>query len=181
MPDFDSAAALSRSGPESLSALLATGTPPAGLWRPDEMAAIFSHQMAAPLLVDLGNYLPPSARQLEPLTTPQGAPLLSFADLIHHPNPPIELLALIKDFSKTNASHPENGLPKEIAAVLYYAAIGSALLRLKARISRLSDAELRRGLCWAGEQPWLDPQTRLLMAQALTALGAAQAPDAPAL
>ena len=83
------------------------------------------------------------------------------------PQPPLELLELVKDFAKANADHPENGLPKEIAAVLYYGCIAAALVRLKARISKLSDAELRRGLGWAVEQPWVDEETRQLLARAV--------------
>jgi hypothetical protein len=178
MPGFDSAVALSLSGPEPLAALLAAGEAPAGLWRPDEMAAIFEHQMAAPLVVDLRGLAPPVARRLEALAGGQGAPAQSFADLLRQQNPPLELLELVKDFAKTNADHPENGLPREIAAVLYYACIAAALLRLKARISKLSDADLGRGLRWAVEQPWLDEETRHLLARALAGLTPAGAPDA---
>ena len=43
-------------------------------------------------------------------------------------------------------------LPGEVASVLYYASIASALARLGRRITRLPDADLRRGLLWAREQ-----------------------------
>ncbi|MGA2662405.1 MAG: hypothetical protein ABSH34_33410 [Verrucomicrobiota bacterium] len=178
MPDFDSAVALSLSGPEPLAALLATGELPAGLWRQEEMAAIFRHQMAAPLAVDLGGLAPPAARRLEALAAAQGAPAQSFADLLRHQSPPLELLEMVKDFAKTNADHPENGLPKEIAAVLYYACIAAALLRLKARISKLSDADLGRGLRWAAEQPWPDEETKQLLARALAGIMPAGAREA---
>jgi hypothetical protein len=181
MPEFDSAAALSRSGPEPLAALLAAGEPPGGLWRPEEMAAIFRHQMAAPLLADLEGSAPPAARPLEALAAGQDGLPRSFADLLRHPSPRLELLELVKDFAKANADHPENGLPKEIAAVLYYACIAAALLRLKARISKLSDADLRRGLSWAAEQPWLDEETKQLLARALAAMTPAAARDASGL
>jgi hypothetical protein len=158
MPDFDSVSALSQSGPEPLAELLGAGESPSGLWQPEEMGAIFRHQMAAPLLADLGGLAPP------------GAPFQSFADLLRHSSPPIALLELVKNFAKSNAEHPESGLPKEIAAVLYYACIAAALLRLEARISKLPDADLARGLRWAGEQTWLDEETRQLLAGGLAAI-----------
>jgi hypothetical protein len=178
MADFDSAVALSVSGPEPLAALLAAGEPPAGLWRPEEMAAIFEHQMAAPLLADLGGLAPPAARRLEALAAAQGAPVRSFADLLRDQSPPLELLEMVKDFAKANADHPENSLPKEIAAVLYYACIAAARLRLKARISKLPDADLGRGLRWAAQQPWLDEETRQLLVRALEGITPAGAQDA---
>jgi hypothetical protein len=179
MAEFDSAAALSLSGPGPLAELLAAGEPPAGLWRPEEMAAIFRHQMAAVLLVDLGGVAPP-VEDLPPeggVPAAQGAPCRSFADLLRHPSPPLGLLELVKDFAKANADHPENGLPKEIAAVLYYGCIAAALVRLMARISTLSDAELGRGLRWAVEQPWVDEETKQLLARALAGMTRAEAPD----
>jgi hypothetical protein len=181
MPDFNSATKLSLSGPEPLAALLAAGEAPSGLWRPEEMAAIFRHQMAALLEADLGGLTPPAARRLEAMAAAQGAPARSFADLLRHPSPPLELLEMVKDFAKTNADHPENGLPKEIAAVLYYACIAAALLRLKARISKLPDADLGRGLRWAAAQPWLDEETKQLLARALAGITGAEARDASGL
>ena len=170
MADFDSAVALSQSGPEPLAALLAEGGRPSGLWQPEELGAIFRHQMAAPLLADLG--APAGV---------QDAPRQSFADLLRHPSPPLALIEQVKDFAKTNAEHPEDGLPREIAAVLYYACIAAALLRLGARISKLPDADLGRGLRWAAEQPWLDEPTRQLLAGALAAVPPAGAPGAAGL
>lgn len=155
MADFNSAAALGASGPKPLATLLAAGDESAGLWSPEEMAAIFRHQMAAPLAVDLAE--PPAGE----------APAQSFSELLRQTRPAVALLEVVKDFAKTNADHPESGLPKEVAAVLYYACIGAALVRLGTRISKLTDAELRRGLGWAAGQPWVDEETRRLLAEAL--------------
>ena len=94
------------------------------------------------------------------LSEAQGLLLKSFADLFHHPAPPIELLELVKDFAKANLDHPESGLPGEIAAALYYTSIAAALVRLDARISQLPDADLQRGLRWTMEQAWLDEKTK---------------------
>jgi hypothetical protein len=167
MSDFDSAAALGKSPPKSLAAFLAAGAERARLWRPEELSAIFRHQMSSPILVDLGGFDPATAGRLRTLSDAQSLLLKSFSDLFHHPVPPLELLTLTKDFGKANMDHPESSLPQEVAAALYYASIATAVVRLDTRISQLQDAELRRGLLWAKDQPWVDGQTREIFVEAL--------------
>ena len=167
MSDFDSSAAVFKSRAQKLASLLATGEERTKLWRADELAAIFRHQMASPVLVDLGTFDPQTATRIRLQSEAQGLLLKSFADLFHHPSPPIELLELIKDFAKANLDHPGSGLPDEIATTLYYASIATALVRLNTRISQLPDADLQSGLRWAMEQAWLDTLTRKLLLQAL--------------
>ncbi|HEX3718876.1 MAG TPA: hypothetical protein VH595_12985 [Verrucomicrobiae bacterium] len=179
MSDFDSAGALSKSAPKSLAALMAEGAERAGLWRPDELGAIFRHQLSAPILVDLGGLDSATAARLKLLAEAQSLLLKSFSDLLLHPAPPVELLSLTKDFAKANMDHPESSLPKEVAAVLYYASISAALVRRGERISQLKDAELERGLRWAKDQPWVDKQIQQLLVQALNKMpGAGTGSDA---
>jgi len=170
MSDFDSSEAVFKSRAKKLAALLATGEENARLWRPDELAAIFRHQMSAPMLVDLRGFDLRIATRLRTTSEAQGLLLKSFADLFHHPAPLVELLELVKDFAKANLDHPESGLPGEIAAALYYTSIAAALVQLDTRISQLPDADLQRGLSWTREQPWLDERTRQLAAKALEKL-----------
>ena len=173
MSEFDSAGTLSKSPPKSLAAFLAAREERARLWRPEELGAIFRHQMAAPILVDLGGFDPATAARLKTLTHAQSLLLTSFLDLFLHPVPPIELLTLTKDFAKGNMEHPDSSLPNEVAAVLYYLSIATAFLRLDRRISQLSDAELKRGLVWAKEQPWVETPIRQLFDEALQKLAQA--------
>ena len=174
MSDFDSSAAVFKSRAKKLATLMATGEERAKLWRPDELAAIFRHQMSAPMLVDLGTFDLRTATRLRTLSEAQGLLLKSFADLFHHPAPLIELLELVKDFAKANMDHPESGLPDEIATMLYYTSIAAALVRLDARISQLPDADLLRGLRWTMEQAWLDEKTKELLAKALEKISGGQ-------
>jgi hypothetical protein len=167
MSEPDSSAAVFKSRANKLAALMATGEERARLWRADELAAIFRHQLSAPVLVDLGTFDPRTATRLRTISEAQGLLLKSFDDLFHHPAPPIELLVLVKDFARANLDHPESGLPGEIAAALYYTSIAAALVRLDARISQLPDADLQRGLRSTLEQAWLDEKTKGLLASAL--------------
>src|SRR5271170_918236 len=167
MSEFDSAGTLFKSAPKSLAAFLAAGEERARLWQPEELGAIFRHQMSAPILVDLGGFDPATAARLKTLSEAQSLLLSSFSDLFLHPVPPLELLSLTKDFAKANMDHPESSLPQEVAVALYYASIATAIVRLDARISQLKDAELQRGLLWAKDQPWVDDQTREIVIEAL--------------
>src|SRR5580658_6096234 len=170
MPEFDSAGTLSKSPPKSLAAFLAAGEERARLWRPEELGAIFRHQMSAPILVDLGGFDHATAARLKTLSTAQSLLLTSFLDLFLHPVPPIELLTLTKDFAKGNMEHPDSSLPNEVAAVLYYVSIAAAYLRLDRKISQLSDAELKRGLLWSKSRPWVEAPLQNLLDETLQKL-----------
>lgn len=179
MSEFDSSAAMSKSRAKALAALMATSEERARLWRPEDLAAMFRHQMSAPMLLDLGGFDDRTAKKLRTLSDAHGLLLKSFGDLFHHPSPPVELLELIKNFAKANLDHPESGLPGEIASVLYYASIASALVHLDSRISQLPNADLERGLRSVAGQPWLDEKTKALLAEALKKLsGGGEAPNA---
>ncbi len=54
MSEFDSSEAVFKSRAKKLASLLAAGEEGLRLWQPEELAAIFRHQMAAPIIVDLG-------------------------------------------------------------------------------------------------------------------------------
>jgi hypothetical protein len=173
-PEFDSLGAVAKSRAKELAALLATGEERARLWRPDELAAIFRHQVSSPMLVDLGGFDPGTAARVKHVSDAQGLLLKSFGDLFHHPSPPKELLELVKDFAKANLDHPESGLPSEIASALYYTSIASALVHRDKRITSLSDTDLQRGLSLTRDQAWLDDATKALLTQALEKISASQ-------
>jgi hypothetical protein len=173
MSEFDSAGTLFKSAPKSLAAFLAAGEERARLWQPEELGAIFRHQMSAPILVDLGGFDPATAARLRTLSEAQSLLLKSFLDLFLHPVPPIELLTLTKDFAKGNMEHPDSSLPNEVAAVLYYVSIAAAYLRLDRKISQLSDAELKRGLLWSKSRPWVEAPIQNLLDETLQKLARA--------
>jgi hypothetical protein len=174
MSEFDSSAAVNESRAKKLASLMASGGERSRLWRTEELAAIFRHQMSAPMVVDLGIFDERTATRLRTLSEAQGLLLKSFGDLFHHPAPLIELLEMVKDFAKANVDHPESGLPGEIATALYYTSIAAALVRLDTRITQLSDAHLLAGLRGTLEQTWLDEPTRGLLAQALAKVAGSQ-------
>jgi hypothetical protein len=172
MSEPDSSAALLKSRADKLAALMATGEERGKLWRADELAAMFRHQLSAPIMVDLGGFDDRAASQLRTLGEAQGLLLRSFSDLFQHPAPAKKLLELVKDFAKANLDHPESGLPAEIASALYYTSIAAALVHLDTRITKLSDADLQNGIRWALQQAWLDDRTKSLLEEAAKKLAA---------
>lgn len=170
MPEPDYSAATFARSPNSLAALMNSGTGNERLWREDELAAIFRHQLSAPVFVDLGRMPSGAAIRLQKLSEAQGLLLKSFSELFHHPSPPLELLELTKDFAKANMNHPGSALPQEVAAALYYTSIAAAAVRLNATISKLHRAALRKGYGWTKSQAWIDDPTKALIGEAIAKL-----------
>jgi len=136
-------------------------------WSADELRVILKHQLQSPAQFDLGNM--PAIRRdgLRMLSQAEGLLLKSFADLLHHPRPPIELLEELRKFAKANIAHPNGALPVPICHVLYYGSIVAARIRCGRQISQLTDAELRDGLEKLLRQSWLDQPTRALLSEGL--------------
>jgi hypothetical protein len=100
------------------------------------------------------------------------APPGTFGELFQHERPPLELLRLAKDFAKAAQANPGSAIPKEVAWVLYYLSIATALVRLRQRITHLSDVELRQGFDWVLAQSWVaDPSRALAEAGRMTLAG----------
>jgi RNA polymerase sigma-70 factor (ECF subfamily) len=143
----------SRTDPLALSRLLELPRPPA------DSAALLQRGLTGPLPVDV--------TCLDAVQVPT-----SFAELLHHPNPPAGLLDLAKTFAKENRDDPESPWPREVSTLLYYASIAAALARCGRRITRHDDNTLRQGFEWGCAQPWVDEPTRDLLHAALRALDA---------
>lgn len=149
---------LKRTSPQQLARLFTLKTESAGEWRQAELGAILRHQLASPM-----------APELCPSSQAHGK-ALTYADLLWHPSPPVHLLRLLKEFAKSHCGHPLSAIPTEVMTVLYYASIVAARLHAGVRISQLTDSELRRGIEWIVDQPWIDDATRCLLIQAMAGL-----------
>jgi len=133
------------------------------LWESEDLAAIFQHQLSAPVDFDVGGTNATLTQRIRTLGSMQGPLIESFRDLLHHPCPPIELLEMTKRFAKACRNRPGGPLPDEIATVLYLLSIVVAMIRCGKRISKLDNQGLRYGLDWALGQTWLDEPTRKLL------------------
>jgi hypothetical protein len=158
---------LDNTDPGRLASLVDLDPTSERMWTPEELGAILRHQLSVPVQFELGEAAPDLFKTLQKNASAQGAKITSYADLLNHPSPPIELLLLLKDFAKAAASHPDSALPSAVAKVLYYLTISVALLRHNRRITSMSDTDLQSSLRWALNLPWVEPPQRALLEQAL--------------
>jgi hypothetical protein len=153
-----------------LAKLFDVDTAPPRTWRREDFAAIYRHQMSAPVRVDLGTLDPSVTLKLRAYAEAEGPALQSFQDLFQHPNPPMELLELTKEFAKKNENQPDSALPQQVAMVFYFASVAAALARCGRRISSLRDGALLAGFEWARTRQWVDEPTRRLMQEGAASL-----------
>jgi hypothetical protein len=144
-------------------------------WQPAELAAVLRHQLAAPVEFDLAGMGGAVAGRLRTLAASQGLLLKSVGDLLRHPQPPIELLEMLKDFAKAHVLHPHSPLPREIATVLYYASILVAMSRCDRQITKLDSDPLSEGVADLLRQEWLDDSMRALFTDGLGRLSVPEA------
>ena len=160
---------LNNSDPSRLAPLLesvAGGAAPSLAWGPDELAAVLRHQLAVPLRLDLGEPLTALSRRLEESVAYRGLAGKTLGQLLHDPHPPAGALELVKQFAKAHRTRRDGLLPREVATVLYYAAILVARTRCGVRLSTLDDRVLRDGAAWAAGLAWVDDDTRAMFAEA---------------
>ena len=139
-------------------------------WDKSDLAEIFEHQLRSPLLPDLR----PSADRIQSLglagRSNAGVPLKTFGDLLAHPAPPLPLLQLAKDFAKTADQRADHPLRAEVASALYELTIAAAILRHRTKMTTMAPADLKKGLEWTQQQPWIGIPFRQMAADALALL-----------
>lgn len=149
-----------------LSVLLEEMDPGEIAWTREDLHAILRHQLQAPLQVDLGSMLPGSAGKIAQLASARGLLLRSFLDLLTHPHPPPELLAMTKEFAKRNLVGPESALPGDVARVMYFSSIAVALQKTGHNISQLPSDQILNGIEWCQQRDWLQPEIETLLQDA---------------
>jgi len=161
--------------PRAMSTMLELRDPDQHAWRPHELRDMLAHQLSAPLQLSLGALSAEVAHQVR-LAHPPVDPLLTLAELLRHPQPPVELLKLVKRFAKMCRRDPQNPLPPDLVMLLYYASIAASLVRLQKAISDLPPASLMHGLTWLAAQDWVDDEVKSLLTAAAARLNSGAAP-----
>ena len=124
-------------------------------WGQADAVAALRHQLAAKLLPDLA---PPGKATIVSARLNQLADLYgrwgsgTFGEQLLSPTPALEVLQAIKEHARALSQNQNSPLAGAPAAVLYYAAIAAAKLRLHLKITHLPDRELANGYAWAMEQ-----------------------------
>lgn len=152
--------------PPRLDALLAFGLRGDEVWTPTELEAAFAEQVSAAIEFDLSGLGPTEVRGLRARAGAHGLLLKSLRELLLHPQPPLELLVMAKEYFKANSSRPQPGLPAEVARSLYYLTLAAGWLRHKCRISSLSDQEILAAMEWVRQQDWISADLQQLAAAA---------------
>ncbi|WP_372894411.1 hypothetical protein [Stieleria sp.] len=137
--------------PETLSKLFQLDSH-GELWRRDEYAAIFHHQ----LQVSLADLTGAEDRADQPNESAS----ISIEELLAAEHPPTHALVSLKQFAKLSGSRSDGVLPKPVSAVIYLLAIAKALQSTGTRITEMDDVSLKEKLTWAADQPWLDDRYR---------------------
>ena len=169
MKENDTEQTIFMTRPEGLARILALDDT-SDLWEPNELRAIWQHQLSAPLELDLCSVKSSNTSRFKKTVEAEPFHDKSFADLIAHPNPPVELLKLAKEFAKHTLKHSEDAQLKEIASALYYASYAAGIVRCGKKIGSMEDDELTPGFKWALKQAWLDDQTKRLVSEAIDVL-----------
>ena len=163
--------------PHSVSTLLNFHDLHRHSWETPELGEMLRHQLNAPLQMGLGTLSAEVSHQLR--ASSDLSPLLTLGQLLAHPQPPLELLKLVKRFAKTCKSDVHNPLPPKLVMLLYYVSIAAALVRLGQRISELPDPQLRRGLRWLAAQAWVTPEIQTLLTEAMNQIPLSTGEAAP--
>jgi len=112
-------------------------------WQPDELGPILRHQLASPVKADIQD------------AQSEADGIRTFEELFRHPQPPVELLKLTKEFAKAHRRAPDSPLPREVASVLYYACIVAAQANAGEWITGLGRSEVGEGVRWVLGQEWV--------------------------
>ncbi len=139
-------------------------------WGPEDFAPILEHQLSAALEPDLADIDSEIGPKLNMWRRRSEHPLQRFSDLLAHPQPPLELLNMVKRFAKRARGAADKLLPEEVATVLYFAVIAIGVIRCGVLISRTDREKLHQGLVWAAGQDWVDRPLRTVLEKAATSL-----------
>ncbi|UCC99250.1 MAG: hypothetical protein JSW66_05050 [Phycisphaerales bacterium] len=130
--------------------------------RADLLADTLSSKM--PVDPALLESLPVVLRSLsEQLQTLSGLPL---GDVLLSPQTRIALIRRVKDFAKELGESAKDEVEREVALAVYYAAIASALVHHKVKISRHSSDKLEQSFEKLSTYDWVSPSLSRLFKKA---------------
>jgi hypothetical protein len=140
--------------PRRLLALFTVGSGvDSSTWLPSELGAILAHELGTPIREALDD------SSLAELKAEWAGADATVRKLLMHANPPPNLLERLKEIAKASSIVDDGPLPREVATVLYIAAIVAGL-RAGQKLSALDDESLRQRVEWACRRRWIDPQLR---------------------
>ena len=160
---FDPIKAAKNASPRQLARLLAVNDVEEEAWEAADLGSILQHQLAASLRSELQEQL-------------SDVKLVSFADLLFHGDPPVDVLRQACDYAESQCLLPGAVLPRPIALVLFYACLAAAKVHAHRQISSRKPSDLERGWRWACGLSWLQEELRQVFIEALDSLESESAP-----
>lgn len=154
--------------PAGLADLLAGENLPEHVWADADRAAVFRHQMGAPVRLELGGLEASRQALVRNILDADATLLASLRGLLERRDAPVEVLTLVKAFAKSTAVHPDAALPRDVAAAIYALTILAAR-RDGHRLTQLSDPQLQSMAQWVRAQPWVDDAARNLIEESFDA------------
>ncbi len=126
-------------------------------WTDSELNEQIAHVLVLPIPVSH------AAAQTEGLQNSAGLYLNNLQDVFQHPNPPLELLAMLKDFMKR-----QDKMPEPIAQAVYLACITMAELVHGQRISTIDEQSLSSSCEQLLQETWLPESLHKVIARWLS-------------
>lgn len=149
---------------QALAHALKTVSAAGGGWPCADYGPILSHQLGAPVGMEMRLWLAEADPALPPVQT--------FGELLFQPMPSPRALLTVKRYAKQLMDENRFAYPRPVATVLYFASIAAACLQADVLISSLPPAEIRQGLDWSRQRDWIPARLERLFAEALRRLDA---------
>ncbi len=167
---------LKRTHPTVLGQLFELGCGDVFHWTTAERGGLLSHQLD--LLLGPAPGSEADAAESDAARGPDGWETRTYRALFTAADPPLDRLQSIKsrakyginaDPSDQEGPDADGVLPREVATVVYYAALAAARVHAGVSITQLDDTAFRTGLHWALGHTWVDEPVRGLLTKALEA------------
>jgi DNA-directed RNA polymerase specialized sigma24 family protein len=139
------------------------------LWNADDLGPILRHQLDMPLQMLLSDE-PSTWAKVSELRHQVAPPIKTVRELIHHKQPPLELLRAVKRWCKRRIAVQDQTLPSDVTLVLYLTTIAVALRRHSKLITSMAEAQVKARFAAVVSHAWLPNDLREEIAKAIELL-----------
>jgi len=146
-----------------LRALMDPSLPDSVPWSSRDLCAILEHQLSTLLVAEMDQLAATSRLSHERVSAIlQKAGCRTYLDVFEHGSPSADVLRLVKNLAKASLAH-EEGLPRDVARVLYVLALLRGRQHGVAGLTSLDDASLDREARRCLTFGWLPEAVRRLL------------------
>ncbi|MEX0675649.1 MAG: hypothetical protein WD063_01145 [Pirellulales bacterium] len=158
--------AIDDSNPRVLARLMELPTDCDSLWDDADLPSLVRHQLRVPLNLVFAKLAGEGGRS--------SLLLPSFGAMLTSPAGSVQVLDSVRRAARAAISDDTAGIPRQMAALFYFASIALALVKHSTRISKSDDDVLRYGFQKMLDQPWLGKRLTQLFTKGLERLKAAK-------